>query len=45
MTNVTYQGTPVYIQNVDEQTEMARIYPIGEPENEQSVPLDSLIEH
>jgi small acid-soluble spore protein H (minor) len=44
MTNVTYQGIPVYIQNVDEQNEMARIYPLDQPENEQSVPLNNLIE-
>ncbi|WP_248924591.1 small acid-soluble spore protein H [Paenibacillus hamazuiensis] len=45
MANVTYDGTPVYIQHVDEKEEMARIYPLNEPENEQSVPLDSLVEH
>lgn len=45
MANVTYQGEPIYIQNVDEQNEMARIYPLNQRENEQSVPLNSLIEH
>jgi small acid-soluble spore protein H (minor) len=45
MTNVTYQGMSVYIQHVDEQNEMARIYPLDQPENEQSVPLKNLIEH
>jgi small acid-soluble spore protein H (minor) len=45
MTNVTYQGVSVYIQHVDEQNEMARIYPVDQPENEQSVPLKNLIEH
>jgi small acid-soluble spore protein H (minor) len=44
MANVTYQGVPVYIQNVDEQSEMVRIYPLDQPENEQSVPLNSLTE-
>jgi small acid-soluble spore protein H (minor) len=44
MANVSYQGVPVYIQNVDEQNETARIYPLDQPENEQSVPLTSLIE-
>ncbi|TXK85469.1 small acid-soluble spore protein H [Paenibacillus sp. N3.4] len=44
MANVIYQGVPIYIQNVDEQNEMARIYPLDQPENEQSVPLNSLIE-
>lgn len=45
MAHVTYLGTPIYIQNVDEQNEIARIYPLGQPENEQSVPLSSLAEH
>ena len=44
MANVTYQGMPIYIQNVDEKNETARIYPLDEPENEQSVPLNSLVE-
>ena len=45
MANVTCDGTPVYIQHVDEQNETARIYPLGEPEKEQTVPLNRLIEH
>jgi small acid-soluble spore protein H (minor) len=45
MANVTYQGTQVYIQNIDEGTEIARIYPLGNPESEQSVPLSDLEEH
>lgn len=45
MANVTYNGVPVYIQHVDEQNETARIYPLDQPENEQHVPLDSLVEH
>ncbi|GIQ64543.1 small acid-soluble spore protein H [Paenibacillus cisolokensis] len=45
MANVTYQGMQVYIQQVDAQNETARIYPLGQPENELSVPLDSLTEH
>ncbi|WP_209970854.1 small acid-soluble spore protein H [Paenibacillus eucommiae] len=44
MVNVTYQGTPIYIQNVDEHNDTATIFPLDQPENEQSVPLDSLIE-
>ncbi|WP_082083553.1 H-type small acid-soluble spore protein [Paenibacillus beijingensis] len=43
MANVTFQGTNVYIQHVNED-ETARIYPLGQPEQEQNVPLDSLIE-
>jgi small acid-soluble spore protein H (minor) len=45
MANVTYQGVPIYIQAVDEKNETARIYPLGQPENEQNVPLNSLVEH
>lgn len=44
MINVTYQGTEVYIQHVDEEKEMARIFPVHEPQNEQTVPLHSLSE-
>jgi small acid-soluble spore protein H (minor) len=44
MVNVTYQGTQIYIQNIDEHNEMARIYPLDQPENEQTVPLHSLSE-
>ncbi|MED4583538.1 small acid-soluble spore protein H [Brevibacillus choshinensis] len=45
MANVTCDGIPVYIQHVDEESEMARIYALNQPENEQSVPVNSLTEH
>jgi len=45
MMNVTYQGVPVYIQHVDEQNETARIYPLDEPEQEQDISLNNLVEH
>ncbi|WP_027723933.1 small acid-soluble spore protein H [Tuberibacillus calidus] len=44
MVNVTYNGQPIYIQNVDDETETARIYPLDNPENEQTVPLSQLKE-
>jgi small acid-soluble spore protein H (minor) len=44
MINVTYDGTPVIIQHVDEATKMARIYTRKEPENERDVPVLNLIE-
>jgi small acid-soluble spore protein H (minor) len=44
MINVTYDGTPVIIQHVDEATKMARIYTRKEPENERDVPVRNLIE-
>lgn len=45
MANVTCDGVPVYIQHVDESNETARIYPLDQPDSEQDVPLNSLIEH
>lgn len=42
--NVTYNGEPIYIQNVDTSNQMARIYPISNPENEQEVPVRMLKE-
>ncbi|WP_102348169.1 small acid-soluble spore protein H [Bacillus sp. Marseille-P3661] len=45
MVNVTYDGTPIYIQHVDEETETARIFPLNEPQNERYVPLNGLEEH
>ncbi|WJE51094.1 small acid-soluble spore protein H [Bacillus cereus] len=45
MANVTYNGVPIYIQNVDENNETARIYPLNKPQNEQEIPLSNLIEH
>jgi small acid-soluble spore protein H (minor) len=45
MANVTYNGTQIYIQHVDEDNETARIYPLEQPQNEQNVPLSSLTEH
>ncbi|MFC4320442.1 small acid-soluble spore protein H [Litchfieldia salsa] len=45
MVNVTYNGTQIYIQHVDEENETARIYPLEHPQAEQSVPLTSLTEH
>jgi small acid-soluble spore protein H (minor) len=44
MVNVTYDGTPVIIQNVDEKTKMARIYSRTNPDNEHDVPVLNLIE-
>lgn len=44
MKNVTYQDTPIFIQHVNED-ETARIYPIGNSEQEMTVPLSSLTEH
>ncbi|MBM7587990.1 small acid-soluble spore protein H (minor) [Bacillus pakistanensis] len=45
MANVTYNEVPIYIQNVDDHNETARIYPLDQPANEQDVPLAQLKEH
>jgi len=45
MANVTYEGVPIYIQHVDDNNDTARIYPLDQPENEKTVPLNSLVEH
>lgn len=42
--NVTYEGSPVIIQHVDEKTKVARIYSKANPEEEQDVPVLNLIE-
>lgn len=44
MVDVTCDGVPIYIQHVDEKNETARIYPLGQPENEKEVALSQLNE-
>ncbi|MNW28469.1 Small, acid-soluble spore protein H [compost metagenome] len=44
MANVLCDGAPIYIQHVDEQNETARIFPLGNPQDEREVPLYALIE-
>jgi small acid-soluble spore protein H (minor) len=44
MINVTYEGSPVIIQHVDDNTKMARIYSKSDPENEREVLVLNLIE-
>ncbi|SDI74615.1 small acid-soluble spore protein H [Natribacillus halophilus] len=45
MKHVTHEGTPIYIQHVDEAEGTARIFPLEQPEEEQSVSVDNLVEH
>jgi small acid-soluble spore protein H (minor) len=45
MANVTYNGTPIYIESVNNNKETANIHPLDKPNNIQEVPLDSLLEH
>jgi len=44
MVSVSYFGIPVYIQHVNTGNETARIFPIDNPEKEQTVPLTALSE-
>lgn len=45
MANVTFNGERIYIQNVDDRNETARVYPLDQPEKEQTVSLNELTEH
>ena len=42
--NVMHDGVKVYIQNLNEETEIARIYPLDNPEYVQDVPVGELDE-
>ncbi|WP_164667291.1 H-type small acid-soluble spore protein [Virgibacillus doumboii] len=44
MINVKYHGIPVYIQEVNTDSEMATIFPLDEMHNEQQVDLQGLFE-
>lgn len=41
---VLYNGKPIWIQNVDERAETARVYTEDEPDDEMSVPVRELQE-
>ncbi|RUL52246.1 MULTISPECIES: small acid-soluble spore protein H [Lysinibacillus] len=43
--NIMYNGERVYIQHVDQEKGTARIYPLDDPEKEQEVPVENLVEH
>lgn len=45
MMNVTYNGTRMYIEHVDEQQGTATVHPLDEPTNKQSISVTSLEEH
>ena len=45
MANVTYNGTRVYIEGVNESSGTANIHPLHQPGSRQEVPLASLTEH
>ncbi|WP_238861306.1 H-type small acid-soluble spore protein [Clostridium sp. YIM B02569] len=45
MANVTLNGTPIYIESVNTNTETANIHFFKNPKNSREVPLTSLQEH
>lgn len=45
MANVTYNGERIYIQQVDEQNNTAKIYPLDNPNQKQTVSVENLVEH
>lgn len=44
MANVTYNGSQIYIESVNETNNTASIHFLNQPENRQEVSLNSLIE-
>ncbi|WP_416147971.1 H-type small acid-soluble spore protein [Salipaludibacillus sp. HK11] len=44
MINVSYHGFPVYIEEVDDGTQTAVIFPLDEMDHQQKVDLEGLIE-
>jgi small acid-soluble spore protein H (minor) len=44
MTKVSYNGTNVYIEHVDQQNGLATIHPLDNPDQKQSVNVSSLEE-
>ena len=45
MANVTYNGSRIYIQNINDSNELARIYSLDDPQNEKEVAIKDLMEH
>lgn len=45
MANVTYNGTPIYIESVNDSSETATIHSFNQPKNAQEVSLTSLLEY
>ena len=45
MANVTYNGTRIYIENVNDGNSSANVHALSNPSKTIEVPLTSLIEH
>lgn len=41
---VTYQGTPVWIESIDDGNQTARVFPENNPNEEKTVPVGELVE-
>lgn len=44
MIDVTHNGVPVYIEQIDRDGGTAMVHPVGEPENKQTVSISELVE-
>lgn len=44
MANVTCNGTPIYIESVNDNKETANIHPLNQPNSKQEVSLANLVE-
>ncbi len=44
MMNVTYNGTPIYIESVSEDNAKAYVHSLNQPEDRQKVDISNLIE-
>lgn len=42
--NVTFNGDPIYIQDIDEQSGMAQVYSLENPEDQRKVSINDLQE-
>lgn len=45
MVNVTYNGTPIYIESVNDNTDTCNIHFLNKPKNSREVSLTTLQEH
>lgn len=45
MANVTYNGTAIYIESINDNKETAYIHPLNQPKNRQEVSLSTLSEY
>ncbi len=44
MVNVSFNGSLVYLEQVDQERDLATVHPLNDPNSKQSVPVNKLIE-